>query len=100
MTDTLATCFITSGTYSLTLYTSDHRMVISFLYKAALMGQYQASSCKQHKNQKLIFSYDRMTPDKWLKFKQHMDSLINNLPLLGFTDDKAYTTQDLNFYWS
>ena len=29
-----------------------------------------------------------------------MDSFINNSSLLGFTEDKSYTIQDLNFYWS
>ena len=53
-----------------------------------------------HQNFRLIFQYGKMTPDKWTRFAESIDELIEQSPLLGFIDTINYNISDLNFYWT
>ena len=79
------------------LYTSDHKMLIAYLDKAAIFGQPSNAHLRSHRITKTKYLYDKMNTDKWTSFSTACDAQIRKVHTINkYTASYVFRRQDLN----
>ncbi|RIA84611.1 Endonuclease/exonuclease/phosphatase [Glomus cerebriforme] len=67
---------LTADNFPIDLFNTDHHGVVTTLIRQGLFNQNSHATLKQHSIKKCIFSYEKMTPEKWENFSSHLEIVI------------------------
>src|SRR3954451_24138150 len=88
---------LNSNNYEPNLYSTDHNAVFVSFLTNGLFRNKQAAKLRQQKIRKRIFNYDTMDDDKWKKFRNATESIVDDKFLQEL---KIHDQKDLTMYWN
>ncbi|CAJ0826013.1 9747_t:CDS:2 [Entrophospora sp. SA101] len=86
-------------TWKSPLYSSDHRMVITYLHKNNIIFNTKEANIKRKQMRRQVFSFDNMKEEDWLKYAETSDSLWKDSQMNKFKFPENPGHHDLNRMW-
>ncbi|CAJ0637458.1 12051_t:CDS:2 [Entrophospora sp. SA101] len=83
-------------TWKSPLYSSDHRMVITYLHKNNIIFNTKEANIKRKQMRRQVFSFDNMKEEDWLKYAETSDSLWKDSQMNKFKFPENPGHHDLN----